>query len=262
MFRKKNIYILGHKNEDIDSVASIYLLKKVLEKERKKVIGIIQGFDLEENVENFIEEFNLKDKFTYTKNLPTDGSFILVITTTQHNQLGILNLCIYLIIIKRTKIKDSIIEPYSSCALLIYDHFKNVYKFDEKEKEMILGHLVDTLFLKSSKFRKSDKKILKELGLYTNKKIEYWKEKYLKEDDFNKSLEVLSLNDTKTHQINNNTIISSCLKYKTGDNMLKADKVFQYIMEKSSTNKNVYYLFIGVNLKDLKTIAQLIKDKK
>ncbi len=99
---------------------------------------------------------------------------------------------------------------YASTGLLIYDLFKNVYKFSKEEKDYIaLTVLTDTEYLTSMRFTEEDKKIYDELNIKFN--VEELQKKYFKISDFSLPLDELLKANYKEYDFNNKHILRSMI---------------------------------------------------
>ena len=182
--RNKKVYVIGHHNPDPDSVFSAYILTNIL-----KSMGIDCEFSVRDK--SFVDGDLIKD---YLDEKPTivnnyeDKYFILV----DHNNLDGISKDNVIGSIDHHKITgdiDNLVEiEYASCGLLIYDLFKDKYKFSKKEKILIvLSVLSDTDYLISSRFGLEDKKLYNELKIKLDENE--LKLKYFKTTDFTKSID-------------------------------------------------------------------------
>ena len=182
--RGKKVYVIGHHNPDPDSVFSAYILTNIL-----KSMGIDCEFSVRDK--SFVDGDLIKD---YLDEKPTivnnyeDKYFILV----DHNNLDGISKDNVIGSIDHHKITgdiDNLVEiEYASCGLLIYDLFKDKYKFSKKEKILIvLSVLSDTDYLISSRFGLEDKKLYNELKIKLDENE--LKLKYFKTTDFTKSID-------------------------------------------------------------------------
>lgn len=182
------VYIIGHSTPDADSIFSSYVLSRILKK-----LGIKAHFCILENHYDYcfndiklINDFLLEKPEIITD--VNDKKFILV-DHNDNNLLkheNIIGAIDHHIIIG--KIKNILEIEYASTGLLIYDLFKEMHKFDQKEKKLIaLTVLADTDYLCSSRFTLEDKKIYDELNLDLNEKE--LQKKYFLINDFNKTIE-------------------------------------------------------------------------
>ena len=96
------------------------------------------------------------------------------------------------------EVEDLIEIEYASTSLLIYDLFKDKYKFSKKEKELIaITVLSDTEYLTSSRFTKEDKKLYDELKV--NIDVTTIRNKFFKITDFNKDISINMKEDYKEY---------------------------------------------------------------
>ena len=158
--KNKEIYVLGHKNPDADSIISSYILSNVL-----KGLGANAQFAVLSEDYNYCES-DIKLITDYVKNKPvivddvSNKLFVLV----DHNNLeglskeNVLGAIDHHII--TGEVYDTLEIEYASTCLLIYDLFKDKYEFNDNEKELIaLSVLDDTDYLCSSRFTLEDKKV-------------------------------------------------------------------------------------------------------
>ena len=205
--KNKKIYIISHHKPDADSIISTILLNNIL-----KSFGIDSISSIRDNniIDKDLVNDYIDDKLEVIDNLE-DKYFILV----DHNNLDGINKNNVIASIDHHRITnevEDIIEiEYASCALLIYDLFKNKYKFNNKEKELIaLSVLSDTEYLNSSRFTEEDKVLYEELNIDIN--INDIRNKYFKVTDFNNEISKNLKEDYKEYIRNNNTIKRSIIK--------------------------------------------------
>lgn len=182
---EKEVYVIGHFNPDIDSIFSSYLLSNILNK-----LGInakfafLDSYVVNENDKKIVDDF-LKDHPVVVDN---SKKFILV----DHNNLegldknNVIGAIDHHII--SGEVYDTLEIEYASTGLLIYDLFKDVYKFNDDEKKIIaMTVLTDTEYLCSSRFTKEDKKLYEKLNIDIN--VSKLQHKYFMITDFNKKIE-------------------------------------------------------------------------
>ena len=163
--RKEDIvYVIGHKHPDADSVFSSYVLVNVLTSLGIKCNYAIMDKDYEvlESEQKLVHDFIEYEPVV----VDTNHKFILV----DHNNLEGLSKeniigCIDHHII--TGEVDDLIEiEYTSTGLLIYDLFKELHQFSDKDKTLIgLTVLTDSDYLCSTRFTELDKKIYEGLNI-------------------------------------------------------------------------------------------------
>lgn len=168
LFKKyEPIYIIGHKNPDVDSVVSTTILYNIF---KSKGIVCYPCFLREEYD---IDQYNLSminDCMDVSmKVIDKDDSYNYVLV--DHNDpiqsVGYGKRIIWGIDHhKSSKVLPNImIGNICCCSLYIYDFFKECYDFSNEEKFMIyMASLADTLFFKGSRFSDDDSRLIDELG--------------------------------------------------------------------------------------------------
>lgn len=160
----KEVFVLGHKNPDADSIISSYILSRIL-----KRLGANAHFAvLSEQYEYCKSDIKLVNNFIKEEPVIVDDINNKLFVLVDHNNLEGLstNNVIGAIDhhIMTGEVYDTLEIEYASTGLLIYDLFKNMYEFTAEEKELIgLSVLADTDYLCSSRFTEEDKKLFLEL---------------------------------------------------------------------------------------------------
>ena len=184
----KEVFVLGHKNPDADSIISSYILSRIL-----KRLGANAHFAvLSEQYEYCKSDIKLIND--YVKEIPvivddvSDKIFVLV----DHNNLEGLNSKNVVGAIDHHiitgEVYDTLEIEYASTGLLIYDLFRDKYEFNADEKELIgLSVLADTDYLCSSRFTLEDKKLFLELDFKLD--IEKLQKNYFLINDMSLSIE-------------------------------------------------------------------------
>lgn len=203
----KEIYVLGHKNPDIDSIFSSYLLSNILKK-----LGIHAQFAILEEAYayNKKDERMLHDVFNEKPVLVDKDHFFVLV---DHNSLD--GLCKENVLgafdhhVITTEIYDTLEMEYASTGLLLYDLFKNVYSFSSYEKYLIyLTVLSDTDYL-SSRYSSEDQALVEELGFSFS--VVDLQKKYFQTTDFRLPIEDNLRDDYKEYVRNNRVIKRSIL---------------------------------------------------
>ncbi len=201
-----SLYIIGHENVDADSYFSSYLLSKVL-----KSFGINAIFTvlddyviLDEDVK-LVDDYLKEKPFVLEREKIEGKNFILVDHNDIDQSLKNDKCKIVLAIdhhIDSGKVKHYYSVEYTSTALYIYELFKDIYKFDKEEKELIaISVMTDSCYLTTSRFKESDEKIYKELNVKLDvKEMRY---KYFKTTDFSLDVDYNIKNNFKFYNINN-----------------------------------------------------------
>ena len=230
--KDKEVYVLGHKNPDADSIISSYILSNVL-----KRLGAKAQFAVLSEDYNYCKS-DIKLITDYVKEMPViiddidNKLFVLV----DHNNLeglskdNVLGAIDHHII--TGEVYDTLEIEYASTCLLIYDLFKDKYEFSDNEKELIaLSVLADTDYLCSSRFTIEDKKLFGELNFKLD--VTELQKKYFLVNDMSLSIEEnLKVNYKeydKSAKIKRSLIYTYTDEYK--DNM---SKYVEYLSSKDN----------------------------
>lgn len=160
----KEVFVLGHKNPDADSIISSYILSRIL-----KRLGANAHFAvLSEQYEYCKSDIKLINNFIKEEPVIVDDINNKLFVLVDHNNLEGLSTDNVIGAIDHHimtgEVYDTLEIEYASTGLLIYDLFKDMYEFTAEEKELIgLSVLADTDYLCSSRFTKEDKKLFLEL---------------------------------------------------------------------------------------------------
>ena len=160
----KEVFVLGHKNPDADSIISSYILSRIL-----KRLGANAHFAvLSEQYEYCKSDIKLIDNFIKEEPVIVDDINNKLFVLVDHNNLEGLSTDNVIGAIDHHimtgEVYDTLEIEYASTGLLIYDLFKDMYEFTAEEKELIgLSVLADTDYLCSSRFTEEDKKLFLEL---------------------------------------------------------------------------------------------------
>lgn len=234
----KEVYVIGHNNPDADSIISSYILSNIL-----KSMNINSHFCvLDKNYDYTFHDYKLlDDNFKYQPEIlhDTNKYFILV----DHNDLQGLKKDNVLGAFDHHIIKyeiDNIMEiEYASTSLLIYDLFKDKYRFNDEEIFLIgLATLSDTDYLTSTRFTDIDKEIYNELDL--NIDVKEYQKKYFITTDFSLGIEK-NFETNKKDYIRDNKKITRIQITSYDDNELE-----EYIRKAKELN----YLLIWLNYED------------
>lgn len=250
----EKIYVLGHINPDTDSIFSSYLLSNIL-----KSMNIDSEFCVLEKDYEYCDS----DKKLILNYLPinpqiinstNNKKFILV----DHNKINKLPKENIIGAIDHHVITgeiDNLIEiEYASTALLIYNLFKDKYKFNKKEKELIfLSVLADTDYLCSSRFKEEDNILLEELNV--NLDVKKLQKKYFTITNFNNHIEVNLKSNYKEYNYNNKNI-KRTLIYSYKD---EYDKYYNSYLDYINDYED--YLLIWCDFESKKTYIYINKFK-
>jgi manganese-dependent inorganic pyrophosphatase len=176
--KKENIYVIGHKSPDTDSVVSAIVFASYLKKKKIDAIPAMAG--KLNNESKFVLSF-LKEKNPVILNSGKDKKFFLVDHGNIQEAIDGLNSSLIVGVIDHHKMSGILTdapifyrsEPVGSTSTLIYKMFnENKVKLNEKEASLLLcGIVSDTLNLRSSTTTKQDKLILKELTKISKIKV-------------------------------------------------------------------------------------------
>ena len=171
--RFEPIYIIGHKNPDVDTVFSSYLLSNIfnflgiesypctlednykLDLYNKRIITDYLDYNPVVIKKDEINKYNfvLVDHNDPIQSLENSANIILCIDHHQNSN----------------KLNNTIIGTSCANSLFIYKLFKDIYPFNDKEKQLIVvATFTDTLFLKTNRYKKEDEDLVKELGINLN----------------------------------------------------------------------------------------------
>lgn len=186
------LYIIGHKNPDVDTVFSSYLIWNIFNYFGIKSYYCILNKDYE------IDKYNKCIIGDYLDFKPiiinvldlNKYNFVLVDHNDPNQSIGGKSNVVFGIDHhKDSEILDNIILSDLCCNCLhIYNYFKDIYSFSDKEKELIMiAALADTLFFRSNRYKEKDKLLVSELGI--NIDSEKLLEKYFIETDLSMGID-------------------------------------------------------------------------
>ena len=226
----KDIYILGHRNPDADSIISSYILSRILNR-----LGVKAHFAvLSEEYDYCDSDKLLIGDFIREEPVVVDDTFDKHFILVDHNNLGGL-LCENVIgaidhHVITGEVFDTLEIEYASTCLFIYDLFKDIYDFNEYEKLLVgISVLADTDYLSSKRFSDEDKKILDSLNLKLD--LSALKQKYFKKNDFNQSVYFNLMSNYKYYIINDLLIKRSIIYSNTDDYLEHFYKYVEYLKD-------------------------------
>lgn len=183
----KEVFVLGHKNPDADSIISSYILSRIL-----KRLGANAHFAvLSEQYEYCKSDIKLINNFIKVEPVIVDDINNKLFVLVDHNNLEGLSTDNVIGAIDHHimtgEVYDTLEIEYASTGLLIYDLFKDMYEFTDEEKELIgLSVLADTDYLCSSRFTEEDKKLFLELDFKLD--VEQLQKEYFLVNDMSLSI--------------------------------------------------------------------------
>ena len=255
------IYVIGHKNLDADSIISAYLLANIL-----KTLGINSEYAILNENYNVVydDEDLIKDHLNFNpyiidSNEIENNYFILVDHNNPIQSVGdtaeVVGIIDHHFTVKN--IPNCLIGIYASTASYIYELFKEIYQFtDEEKKLIILAILSDTAFLKTSRYRKKDAKILLELNKNLNLDPEKLCRKYFRTNDFSKGVEVNFYSNHKKYKYDKLEFECTYVRAKSED-LIYLDEYIEYLKGKETD-----WLFIWYEYDTANTFAYLKHDNK
>lgn len=249
------IIILGHDNADYDSIASVYLLQKLLNH-----LNIKNEIVIPDGIIPSTFDIN-KYPFSYRTQInETDNVFLVDHNSTQHN----CNVIGYIDHHSKTElITDTIIEkPQTSCAKIIFDELA-LRNLDISKDIYFLT--IQSLYFDSLSF--NSKKAIEEDKIWASDicdKYNFNKEKLYNEGLMLTDISVINqqtaLNECKMFNINGNSVGTSCAKLKTIPN----DNIIEDILNEVQYAKNIncadYWMYYLSCIEDNKTIVFLLNE--
>ena len=209
------IYVIGHNNIDFDSVFSSLVLSKILKSYNINAnFTILDDYTFSDENKEIINDYLKEEPIVLNREEINNKNFILVDHNDINQSLKNEDCNILFAIdhhIDCKKIKECYSLEYTSTLLYIYDIFKNIYNFNEMEKELIsLSVITDSEYLTSTRFKESDKKLYDELNIQMD--INKLKNKYFKTTDFTNDIDYNVKNNYKYYNIDNKEINRVILK--------------------------------------------------
>lgn len=196
------LYIIGHKNPDIDSIASTILLTSIFKKNGVLAIPTFlnEGYDIDETNKNICDDCLDLNMTILDINDLAKKNFILVDHNDPTQSIGFGKRIVWGIDHHKSSgiLNNMIIKDFCSCSLLIYDKFKDIYEFTNEEKFMIyMANLDDTLYFKGSKYDEKYKDLIDSLGYDLD--VEKLFKKYFVVTDLSLGVDPLFENITKSY---------------------------------------------------------------
>jgi len=238
LFKKyEPLYIIGHKNPDVDSVVSTTILCNIF---KSKGILCYPCFLSDYK----IDEYNLSminDCMSVNMELIDNNSFynyVLVDHNDPVQSVGFNKKIVWGIDHhKNSGILSNIkICSHCSCSLSIYSFFKDYYSFSNEEKFMIyMASLADSLFFKGSRFSEVDMDLISELGYDLDASSLF--KKYFVPTNLHSGIDKLFLNISKSYNYRGIKFDSIVVKTYNDNISLKQD----FILEIKKRNN-----FLGV----------------
>lgn len=217
----KEVYIIGHKNPDADSIFSSIILENILKSFNIDAKAIIlDDFIYSENDIDIMNEYLVNKPLIINKDLLKDKNIILVdhndpsqsTLDTSYNIIGSIDHHM------ESNLVYTLSGIYTSTSLYIYDLFKDIYNFNEYEKNLIaLATMTDSEYLTTTRFTDNDKKLYDSLDIKLN--VENIRNKYFKTTNFNIEPLINIKNNHKVYNIENININRTMIKAYEKDNI-------------------------------------------
>ena len=217
----KEVYIIGHKNPDADSIFSSIILENILKSFNLDAKAIIlDDFIYSENDIDIMNEYLVNKPLIINKDLLKEKNIILVdhndpsqsTLDTSYNIIGSIDHHM------ESNLVYTLSGIYTSTSLYIYDLFKDIYNFNEYEKNLIaLATMTDSEYLTTTRFTDNDKKLYDSLDIKLN--VENIRNKYFKTTNFNIEPLINIKNNHKVYNIENININRTMIKAYEKDNI-------------------------------------------
>ena len=247
------IYVIGHNNPDVDTMLSSYLLSNIL-----KYFGIKsyycflrEGYTPSSYNGRLVNDYLDFNPIIIDNNDVSNYHFALVDHNDPMQSIKTAENVVFGMDHHRDSGKASNILFGKTCSngLFIYEYFKDIYNFSEKEKELIyLTTMCDTLFFKSDRYTSYNRDLINELGIDLDS--EKLLKKYFAPTDLSMGIKKYlekSDRDFAYHGV----LFSSSVIHSFDDN----NKILEYKEEISKRNDN--HLGMWRDLTNNKTYAFL-----
>ena len=162
------LYVIGHKNPDIDSVVSSILLCNILKSHDIECYPCFldNNYEIEEQSKKMIDDCASLNMKILSSDELDNLNFVLVDHNDPNQSIGLNKRIVWGIDHHPNSkyLSNIYIKMLSSCSLLIFDYFKD-YEFSNEEKFMIfMATLDDTALFKKKKIVEKDQDIIDRLG--------------------------------------------------------------------------------------------------
>lgn len=209
------IYVIGHKNPDIDTIVSSKILADILcAKGIVSNYAVIEGEYPDEYNMNMIRECMDYNPVVIKQNDIVHHNYFLVDHNDVSQSIGRSDLVIGCIDHHPDSgnIEKLILTDYCCTALFLFSLFQKEYFFTEEQKYQIyMAFLNDSSFTKSSRYSEKDKKIVEQLGFQYNYD-ELFKKFFIPTDLEKNRQETFLINGHKNYIFSNYQFESSCIE--------------------------------------------------
>lgn len=238
----KEVIVIGHKNPDPDTIISSYILSKVL-----KYLGInayyaiLEGEKLNESKDIILDVMDFDPLIIKLDDLNNHYYFLV-----DHNDpvQSIMNKDLIVGVIDHhpnsNNYDKAYFTKYCSTTLAIYDLFKNIYPFSEKDKfALFMGLVDDSSFGRNSRYTEIDKKLVLEMGYNLN--FDFYLKKYFKTTDLSNLIEAFNTSGFKDYNFEDIKFCSTYIK------ALDTNKMEEYSSFIKNNKNNILGMWIDFN---------------
>lgn len=255
---EKNIIILSHKNPDVDSIISGYLLNKYLTYNNIPSEYIILDKSISKEVNNICNKYNINPN-KYINKIKRNSNIYLVDhhdTEVKGNIIGIID---HHPTVEKINVKEYLNKESSSTAMLIYNLNPDIFDKEDILK-VIVANLVDTNCFTSTKTVEKDK--IWTIDMCNKYGFDY---KKLLNDcscltDIT-NINEAALNGEKAYNIYKYKIKSTYIQIKEIDKNI-IDNIINILINKSKKQRIDLWIFILHDMNKLRTTIYYIKDGK
>ncbi|MEG1894896.1 MAG: DHH family phosphoesterase [Oscillospiraceae bacterium] len=199
----KQLYVIGHKNPDVDSFVSAKLMGEILCANGINAVWAVFSEDkVDEGDQRMIEDCCKEKPLVLDRTGIADSLFFLVDHNDVSQSVQDKNLVVGCVDHHADcmEIANAHFSDYCCTALFIYSEFKDSYEFSHLQKEQIyMAFLSDSNFAKGSRYKEKDEKLGATLGF--SKDYEGMFLKYFIPTDLSKDLDrVFATNNIKSYK--------------------------------------------------------------
>ena len=220
------LYIIGHMKPDVDTIVSSYLLSNIFNH-----LGIAsypcvlnKGYEINKYNKNIIDDYFHFVPIVIDENDIMNHNFVLVDHNDPIQSIGSASNVVFgMDHHQNLNFNDNIIfSDLCSNSLFIYNYFKDIYSFNDKEKNLVLiASLTDTLFLKTDRCKLKDRALIDELGISFDS--DELLNKYFIETDLSKGLSFIIENSDRDFSFFDVHFTSSVIYVKNSNNSTRME---------------------------------------
>lgn len=194
------VYVTGHRNPDADSHVSSRIMCDILNDNGINAVWTFFEGDTAGKGEKLLEDVLEINPFIMSREDIGDKQFLLVDHNDVTQSVGNVKNVIAAIDhhVDSGQIKNLFMSDFCCTALYIFMMFKDSYNFSDKQKNQIFrAVLSDSVFGKSSRYKPSDAKAVRELGFDTN--YDEYFEKFFVPTDLSAAPQIFGRNGLKSY---------------------------------------------------------------